>query len=373
MSTRWRARRTVGGDSPAIRSEARPRTGTPSARSAGLLFVVVALVVLWYNLTGSSYSLYVLNTAALAAFGALALNLLLGTAGQVSIGNAAFLAAGAFGTVWASRAGVPFPLDIGVAVLLCGVIGFVVGLPALRIRGIYLALATLSAFFVVIFVTRQYQSDIVGAGSFILDPLFSGDIVSVQRRWSWVLVGLLGVLLVLMAWIQSGRSGRAWRMIRDHEGAAPMMGIPVARYKLAAFVISTMIIGLQGGLFGYFTSSVSFESFTLAVAISYIAMVLIGGVDSMAGALIGAAIITELPQVTPDVVTRIVGEGAAPSISASASQVAYGLLVILFVVYSPQGLVGWFHQIRHWPRRALAVFAGNPEPTGLDTTPDVPA
>jgi len=274
------------------------RAGSALLLTAFLIAVIV-LVVVFYTATGTSYSIYLVDAILLASIGAIALDLLMGTGGQVSIGNSAFLATGGFATVWASRAGVSFPFDVVVGAFACAIGGFIVGLPALRIRGMYLALATLAAFYIATFIGTQYQTNTVGAGGFFLEPVFAGTLSQQHARWAWLLTAVLAATIVLAAWLRSGRSGRAWRMIRDHEVAASMMGIPVARYKLILFIISSALIGIQGGLLAHFTSSVSADTYTLGASIAVIAMILIGGLDSQAGPLIGALIVTMLPIVVP--------------------------------------------------------------------------
>src|ERR1700722_6388391 len=271
-------------------------------RQRYLIIVIGFIVVAFVTAGGSSYSIYIVDTILLAGIGAMALDLLMGTGGQVSIGNAAFLAGGAFATVWASRAGVPFPFDVIIAGIACAVGGLIVGLPALRIRGMYLALATLAAFYLADFIGQKYQSDTVGAAGFLLKPLFTGTIGQQSASRGWLLFGVVAATMILISWLRSGRSGRAWRMIRDHEVAASAMGIPVARYKLLLFTITSAIIGIQGGLTAHFTGSVSYDSFTLTLSISVVAMILIGGLDSVAGPLIGAAVVTLMPVYLPDVI-----------------------------------------------------------------------
>jgi branched-chain amino acid transport system permease protein len=300
------------------------------------------LVVAYFTAAGSSYSIYIVDTILLSAIGAMALDLLMGTGGQVSIGNAAFLAGGSFATVWASRAGVPFPFDVIIAGTACAVGGLVVGLPALRIRGMYLALATLAAFYLADFIGQEYQADTVGATGFILKPLFTGTIGQQSARWAWLLFGVVSGTMILTSWLRSGRSGRAWRMIRDHEVAASAMGIPVARYKLMLFVITSAIIGIQGGLTAHFTGSVTYDSFTLTVSISVIAMILIGGLDSQAGPLIGAVIVTIMPVYLPDIIGLFVSSSNASQDASNYSEVVYGLLIMIFMIKAPAGLAGLF-------------------------------
>lgn len=299
-------------------------------------FVVVALV----TTVGSSYSIYVVDTILLAAIGALALDLLMGTGGQVSIGNAAFLCVGAYVTVWAGRLGVPFPFDVIIGGFACAIGGFVVGLPALRIRGMYLALATLAACYLAQFAALKYQKATVGDAGFFLRPIFTGTIARQSASWAWLLLAVLAGTIVLVGWLRGGRSGRGWRMIRDHELAAATMGIPVSRYKLVLFVITSAIIGVQGGLTARFTGSVSYEGYALPLSISVIAMILIGGLDTQAGPLIGAAVVTLLPITVPDLINLVVTSPGAAQHASGYAQIVYGAMVVIFVIAAPKGLAG---------------------------------
>jgi branched-chain amino acid transport system permease protein len=326
------------------------------------LIAVIAVVAAVCALTGSSYSVYVLDTLLLAAIGAVALDLLMGTGGQVSIGNAAFLAAGAFSTVWALRAGILFPFDVIIGAGVCAVAGLIVGLPALRIKGMYLALATLAAFYIAQFIGEQYQSDTVGAGGFLLAPVFAGTLQQQQATWAWLLGGVLIATIIVVGWLRTGRSGRAWRMIRDHEVAAAIMGIPVARYKLILFVITSAVIGLEGGLLAEFTGAVSSSTFTLDSSISVIAMILIGGLDSQAGPLIGAIVVTMLPIVVPDVTGLLTG-GSSVNVNAGGyAEIVYGVLIMVFIIAAPGGISGL---IQGWVQSGVArvrAKGGGPGP-----------
>jgi branched-chain amino acid transport system permease protein len=295
---------------------------------------------------GSSFYLFIYNSCLLAMIGAVGLNLLMGTAGQVSIGNSAFLAVGAFVSVFVVRSGVPFPLDlVGAAAAGAGV-GVVIGLPALRLRGLHLALATLAGYFIVLFFASQYQAHSEGASSgFRLAPLYqSQGLVGGQQYWAATL--LVVVLLVLLAAsrLSVERSGRAWRMIRDHEVAAHALGVPVTRYKMLAFALSSAVIAFQGALFAHMIGTVSVDQFTLQIAISYVAMVIIGGLDSIAGAVIGAALVTSLPTVVGQLLSGV-GPELVATYRPAMAQIIYGLLVVVFITSSPQGLVGLFRRL----------------------------
>ena len=343
-------------------------TGTSSAPSARavnwrslitqkyLIIVVTFIVVAYFTANGSSYSIYIVDTILLAAIGAMALDLLMGTGGQVSIGNAAFLAGGAFATVWASRAGVPFPADVIVGGVVCSAAGLIVGLPALRIRGMYLALATLAAFYLAYFIGQEYQDNAVGDAGFFLKPVFTGTIGQQSASWAWLLFGIVVATMIGVSWLRSGRSGRAWRMIRDHEIAASMMGIPVARYKLALFVISSGIIGIQGGLTAHFNGVVTYDTFTLQLSISVVAMILIGGLDSLAGPLIGAVVVTTMPIFVPDIINSFASSANVSQDASDYSEVIYGLLIMIFMIKAPKGLVGLVQALG---RRALSLRNGS--------------
>jgi branched-chain amino acid transport system permease protein len=291
--------------------------------------------------------MYVFDSVLLACMGAIALNVLMGTTGQVSLGNAAFLLVGALSTVFLTRAGLQFPFDVVGAVLVTGVIGVFIGLPALRLAGLFLSLATLAAHFIVIYFGNLYQSRVPGAevAGFSLRPLFpDADFALRLRYWGLLLFGVVAVLIVLARLITRERAGRALRMIRDHEFVAPMFGIPVARYKLTIFAITSMVVGLEGGLGAHFASSVSTDNYTLLLAIQYLAMILIGGLDSIVGSIIGATIVVALPALVPNVVSLILEQSSAARQGPPIAQILYGVLIIIFITSSPDGIMGW---LRH--------------------------
>jgi branched-chain amino acid transport system permease protein len=311
--------------------------GLPLWHLAGIgAFVVLALVAGFA--TGIQWQASII-LALLACLGALGLNLLMGTAGQVSIGSAGLLAVGSFSTVWFLSVGIPFPLDVVCAALASGLVGLIIGFPALRLRGLYLAIATLAGSFIILFVAQQYQNAKAGPGGFTVNPVLPGTLAQSQQLWLIIMVIIVVLALLLVGLLTTGRTGRTWRMIRDHENVAPTFGINVTRWKLSAFVISSMIFGVEGSLFAHFLGVVSTDSFTFGVAITYVAMVVIGGLDTLAGAVVGAVLIALLPTVVPDMLSAIAGS-ASPSVAANVSTIIYGALILVFVVFIPRGIVG---------------------------------
>jgi branched-chain amino acid transport system permease protein len=318
-----------------------PRTTSIVPRNV-LRVAIIAAVAGYYLYNGSSSNLFQLNSCLLAAVAALALNLLMGTAGQPSLGTTAFLGLGGFGTVALMRGGLPFVP----AVVVCGLVaclgGLIVGLPSLRLRGVYLALATLGAYFFMIYLGNQYQNAKAGPAGFVLAPLFGAvpDLTR-QRYWCITLFVLLAVTSVVIDGMTSGRLGRALRMIRDHEAAAPALGIPVTRYKLVAFVFYAALTAIVGGLGAALVGNVSTDAYTLSGAISYVAMIVIGGMDSVSGAIIGAFVVTLLPTFVSSETTSLAGSSFAATYGPSVSEGIYGLAILILVSMGRGGVAGF--------------------------------
>jgi len=298
---------------------------------------VVVVVVLAGSL--GSYQKYQLDMLLLTAAAAVALNLVMGCAGLVSIGTAAFLAVGAFSSLVASQWGWPFPLNLvfgaGVGVL----IGLLVGLPALRIKGLYLALATLAAHFIIMYVAQRFQTVQVGSTGFIVPPL-EGPL-GTGTGWTLLCAATLAGCVLLVHRLSTGSTGRAWRMVRDHEPAAGILGIESSGFKLIAFMISSGLICIVGGMMAQYDGVVSVDNYGLNLAIAYMAMLVIGGLDSIMGAIVGAVIVTMLPQALPWLAKLVFGESAATAmLSSQLSAMVYGALIVAFVVFAPRGLTG---------------------------------
>jgi branched-chain amino acid transport system permease protein len=314
----------------------------------------LALITLLVTTTASSYNLFVFDSILLAAMGAIALQVLQGTAGLFSVGNAAFLLIGAFTAVFVIRAGVPFPIDLIAATLIAGLGGLIVGLPALRLRGLFLVLATLAAHYIATFLGNLYQSRVPSAqaAGFFVPVLFGSYPADSGIYWSWLLFAIVSLIILAATRIIRERSGRALRMIREHEHIAPTLGIPVARYKLLIFTLSAMVIGFEGALLAHLNGSVQTANFPLTLAFQYVLMVMIGGLDSILGAVLGAAVVIGLPIVVPNIITAINPNESNPSVGANISLILYGVAVIFCVTASPDGIVGL---LRSLGRMALRV------------------
>ncbi len=321
---------------------------------------VLGLATIFVTKTQGSFNLFLFNSCLLACIGAIGLNVLMGTAGLVSMGNAAFLAVGAFSTVFFIRAHVPFPVNVLGGAVISAIFGLAFGVPALRLRGLSLALATLAAHFIVVYLGNEYEGRVPGArdAGFIFPSLFlSHGLVAQQQYWAWLLFGVVSATILVSSALTRAKTGRAWRLLREHEGVAAAMGVSVVRYKLQAFVVSSFLIGLEGGLTALLSGSVTTDAFTLLLAITYIAMILIGGLDSIAGAVIGAFIIASLPILAPRWVGHIIGPSQGALKGPQIAQIVYGVLIIFFITRSPNGIVGW---TRALPARAVRIRNTHP-------------
>jgi len=312
---------------------------------AGVAVLIVVLIILPLPLQG--YQINWIDLALLAVIGALALNLLMGVAGQVSVGNAAFLAIGA--TVAAgiaqSHPSVPPVVVVLLGAIAAAVVGAIVGIPALRLRGLYLAAATLALYYIVSYATNQYQIDTVGAAGWFLPSFTVGgwSLGVNQKSWYYLLlIVAAATFLFLRQLTDRSRFGRAWHLLSGHPKAASAMGVDVARATVQAFVISSFLIGLEGGLFAYYVGVLDSGDFTLALSIQYVAMIVIGGWGSMAGAVTGAVVVTLLPLGVETLGSSMpqngtVGQFIAANIP-SLQGVVYGTLIVVFLIFQPRGL-----------------------------------
>ena len=317
-------------------------------RWAALGALMIALLGL--PRVASPFVLELVTQTALAAVGALALHLLTGLAGQISLGHAGFIAAGAFTTAALVETGWGSPLaTIPAAALVGAGLGVAVGIPALRLKGLYLALGTLAMHHVVLYAAGELQNRWgSNTGYSIPPPRLLGWTLKGAVPWYYTLVLIATAVLLMSVNLERSRAGRAWMAIRDREIAAESVGIDVARYKLLAFVSSSVVTAVAGALFAYYRGFVSVEAFSFFLAVEYIAMVIIGGLGSALGAVVGAAFVTLLPYAIDGVVGRLQLHGGTEYYLFPAKFGAFGLLMAAFLVFEPEGLVGIWRRVLNW-------------------------
>jgi branched-chain amino acid transport system permease protein len=309
----------------------------------GIAVIAAVLVVLWT--VGGSYFVYLANLTAVYAIAALGLNMLTGACGLVSLGHNAFFAIGAYtSAILSAKVGLPFLASLMVAGLLGALVSLLIGIPSLRLTGIYLAMATLAIGFVVEEVILQSAWLTNGAnGMSVRRPELFGWRVNGDRHFMLLIWPLTAACFWLGRNMLSARTGRAWRAIRDNELAADALGVSLRRYKLLAFSASGFLAGLAGGLFGHYVGFIAPENFTWFLAVQFLTMIVIGGIGSLWGSLVGPAAFVALPELLRGAQDHQLG--------------VFGLLIIVIMIVVPRGLVGLLPAIQErWgPRRRAAL------------------
>ena len=312
--------------------------------------------VFWYSLLGVAliaapwvvpeYWLAQLTFVLIYGIVGLGLMLLAGFTGQFSIGHAAFLGTGAYTKAVFGNMGVPFPIALVAAAALSAAVGVVVALPALRVKGIYLGIATLAFGFIVEEVFARWES-VTGGNSGLhvkAANLFGWELSSSE---SFYMVCLVVAVLCTLAILNLLRSptGRAFVAIRDSEISAQSMGIHLARYKTMSFAISAALAGLGGALYAHKLSFISPDQFNILQSIDLLLLVVIGGLGSVHGAFLGAIFLIAMPQLIAlgkDWLPPAIGQ--APGLQG----LVYGLVLIGFVLFEPLGLYGRWLKVRTW-------------------------
>jgi len=317
----------------------------------------------------SSYLISQLVFVSIYAIVGVALLILTGFTGQASLGHAAFLAIGAYTTAYLQQFGVPFPVYFITAGLLTGIIGAIVGFPALRLHGIYLVIATISFALIVEEILARWESVTHGNEGLRVKTIqmLGTTVPRDSAGFYYLCMGVLIVVILGAINLLRSPTGRAFVAIRDSETAAKSMGINVSLYKVKSFAISAAITGLAGCLFAHKLTFISPEMFTLQLSIEFIMVILIGGAFSLHGAVLGAIFIvmvdpflTFLKDDIPGAIANfsmLMGTGAerAAAIEKSTAAVAsanglkgaiYGFLIMAFILFEPLGLYGRWLKIK---------------------------
>jgi branched-chain amino acid transport system permease protein len=321
-------------------------------------WIALAIVTLWL-LTGSDvFEMYLAGLVIIYAISALGLDWIQGRAGQVSIGSAAFMAVGAYVTATAAEAHVPLIVALLLAGLAGGVVGLVFGLPALRLRHLYLALSTLALQFITQTVVLQYETASGNyAGFFVPSPKI-GPLTLQGRSLIVALVAMLALVSIVQRNIYRCAPGRAWLAIKESQMAAAVIGINVGRWKLSAFVGSSAVISLSGGLLAYYTLRVFDDTFSLTFALSFVAMVIVGGLGSITGVILGATLITIAPYVLSSLTSGLPAD--TPFASWLQTNIfyidngLYGVILLGFLLYQPRGIIGALDTAGRWIISRLA-------------------
>lgn len=343
---------TPAGD---FRSTYRADTTIFPTRNARIAMLVGLLVLCAAPLVLGRYELGLLITIGFSAIAALGLNILVGFTGQISIGHAAFFGFGAFASALLAEHGVPVPLAIWGAGLMTAVVGLVFGAPAARLKGLYLAIATLAAQFILedFFARARWFSG--GVAGRVTDPytLF-GMRFDREETYFYIVLAHLVVMFVAAANLMRTRDGRALVAVRDHYLSAEMMGINLAYYRTLSFGIASFYAGIGGALYAHYLLFVSVEAFNILYSIQFLAMIIIGGLGSIMGSLMGAAFMVLLPEIVQGGADLLAGGAIDRALRLGASisflrEMAIGAAIILFLIFEPDGLAHRWRMIRaYW-------------------------
>lgn len=327
--------------------------GTAGEIVKWLIIIVLLLTVPLYV---SNYWVGLLTLCAISAIGAIGLNILTGFTGQISIGVGAFLGVGGYTTaILTSTYGLSFWISLPLAGIVTALVGGLFGIPSLRLKGLYLAIATLAAQVIITFIISRWDSVTGGTAGMVLNRPTLGNFTFMSNASYYYLTIIILLLTVLYSVnLLRTRVGRAFLAIRDRDIAAQIMGINLFYYKVLAFILSSFFVGIAGALLAHYTMIVSPELYNIHVSIQYLAMILIGGLGSIFGSILGAVFITLLPvglNSVVDILTVYMPEFY--QLFSAFKEFVFGLAIILFLIFEPGGLAHIWQNIKRyfklWP------------------------
>ena len=329
-----------------------------SHRGQVVWMVLFAAALILAPFVGGSYSMYLACLVLINVASATGLNILTGYTGLVSLGHGAFMAVGAYTVAVLERdTGLPFFVTLPLAGFVAAAIGLVVGIPSLRVKGLYLAIATIGASIILQFVFLNWTPVTGGARGLNVPPAtVAGRELTQYHQLYWVFMPVTVLMVLGAANLFRTRVGRAFIAIRDRDISAEVLGIPLLRYKLMSFAISSFYAGVAGGMWAYMFRAVGPESFTLLTSIFFLAAIIVGGMGSILGAVLGAVFMTMVPEllrIGVDIAQPFIDN--AQSLFAPIRTIVFGALIIFFLVFEPQGLAEIVARLRRawhlWPFR----------------------
>lgn len=286
---------------------------------------------------------------------ALGLNILVGYTGQISLGHGAFFGFGAFASAWLNTSfHIPVFLCIPLAGFLTMGVGMLFGMPAARIKGLYLAIATLAAQFIIEDFLARADWFSGGSSGAMAEPLsLFGLTFDTDQSFYYIALFSLVFMFIWGCNLMRSREGRAFIAVRDHYLSAEIMGIKLNKYRLLSFGISSFYAGIGGALYAHYLGYVSAEGFTLMMSVQFLAMVIIGGLGSIKGTLMGVIFMVLLPEVLESFVElmQMTDWGNIPMVVDGLSyikEMAIGLVIICFLIFEPEGLAHRWVQIKNY-------------------------
>ncbi len=311
----------------------------------------LALLLAWPFLVTGDY-LWITLQILIASIGAVGLNILTGFTGQISLGQGAFLGVGAYTSAYVTaKLGLSFWVGVPAAGLVTAMAGMVFGIPSLRLKGLYLAIATLASQFILEWIFIRWEPVTGGSyGITIPRPTIAGFTFSTDRSYYYIVLFIATAMILFAANLIRTKTGRAFMAVRDHHISAEIMGINLFKYRILSFGISSFYAGVAGALFGHSLKYVSSEQFNIEVSIVYLAMIIIGGLGSILGSLFGAVFMILLPKLLSALTAAVSADfPSVARLAISFEHGIFGLIIIMFLIFEPDGLAHRWKMVKaYW-------------------------
>jgi branched-chain amino acid transport system permease protein len=314
------------------------------------LVIFIVLLLLLPLLLGR-YELSILIEMGIAVIGALGLNLLIGYTGQISLGQGAFVAIGAYTSgLLAGTLGFPFLVTLPLSGLMAAGLSLIVGVPSLRLKGLYLALGTLAFGFIVEYIIFHWDLTRGDLGMAVPKIGTSGFFIETERQFFYLIMFFAVIATLVAKNLARTKIGRSFVAIRDRDTAAEAMGISLAKYKIMAFAVCAFYAGVAGSLMAYYQKWIVPGNFDISLSVAYIAMIVLGGVGTILGSILGAILITGIPHGIVYLTDSL--RSTYPHLSNLVVDLKlgiFGLIIVLTLLFEPQGLVGIYRRIKvYW-------------------------
>ena len=311
----------------------------------GLFF----LLLLLFPLVADAYLLYVANMIGFAVIAAVGLNILTGFTGQISLGHAAFAGVGGYtSAILITRLDFSFWLALPCAGIIAAIAGLIIGIPSLRVKGLYLCITTLAAQFIFEFIFIHWETMTLGIRGINVPPPDLGDfIINTEKRYYFLTLSAVVLAVGFARNLVRSRVGRAFVAIRDRDLAAEIIGINLFRYKLTSFAISSFYAGVAGALWVSFIRIVTPEHFPFHLSIQYLAMIIVGGLGSVLGSIFGAIFMTLVPELLNVLSGSLRGMfPGTTQLFIPMKEVIFGSLIVIFLIFEPHGLAEIWRRIK---------------------------
>ncbi len=360
-----------------------------------LIVGICLLAVIVFFSTASEDWFTIVNYTLIAAIAALALNVLSGYTGQVSLGLAFFMAIGAYTAALLGGSPPTSPLDpqgwglsvfiwLPAAGIVAALVGALIGPTALRLKGFYLGIVTLALVFIGQYLFknlasitggsqgRTFPAPVFGDYSFTQQNDLLGITLTSGQQYFLLLLPVLALVSLFVGNVMRSRAGRAFRAVRDHEVGAALLGVNLFEAKMGAFILSSFLAGIAGALFASYTRYVTPTYWDLTLSIQFVAAIIVGGIASIWGSILGAAFVFGLPLVIDHfALLPPAGNGTGGLTSGDLNALIYGALIIVFLLFEPGGVIGLIHRLQALPNKfSLSKGEGGTSPEIINLSPD---